>query len=233
MQSLVRLALTSPVVELRFPPKPRLAVDLFIDHVARNAILQVFVYDNSPHQTVWRWFLVFCFHFSPHSEIFRRKKSRCAMTHADFTCEWSISMGCLHSLCKFYWVKILRNNDFMMEPSSGNIGDAEASTRVVKIYSAHKTRLALKIHNKKKCKTWRFTSFANFSWDFNMLYRFATRFFCATNFVISSDLFSADLHARWSRIIDEKRRLMAFFLVALVASLPSFFHAFSLRVFGP
>lgn len=152
MQSLVRLALTSPVVELRFPPKPRLAVDLFIDHVARNAILQVFVYDNSPHQTVWRWFLVFCFHFSPHSEIFRRKKSRCAMTHADFTCEWSISMGCLHSLCKFYWVKILRNNDFMMEPSSGNIGDAEASTRVVKIYSAHKTRLALKIHNKKNVK---------------------------------------------------------------------------------
>ena len=78
-------------------------VDLFIDHVARNATLQVFVYDNSFRRICQLESVdfFFCFRFSPHSKAVRTSLEKIlagAMSHLDFTCEWNILFSCLHAL---------------------------------------------------------------------------------------------------------------------------------------
>lgn len=102
-------------------------LDLFIDYVVRNAILQVFVYDNSLHKPCGTFSSLY-FRFLPRSPLseFCGINTRCTMTHCGFYVWMEIffALNILFALSTikslFLLSKILGTNDFTTRPSNAS-----------------------------------------------------------------------------------------------------------------
>lgn len=147
--------------------------NLFIDHVERNAILQVFVYDNSPHKMCGIFSFVFVFRFSPHSKsefigkmcaLTSQKRhgwwlTRILRVNGVFRLDVCTSLRHRRSFffynISFYWVKFseLMTSWWNLWSGVDEEGKWRRYARTTRLDSRkillddHKAVLALKIHN--------------------------------------------------------------------------------------